>query len=423
MAKRSLPEETVEIPSKDPRTDEHTAENAFFRFNQEIETCNLPKIDTMISKGLLQLLDEPQKRSLLCKAARHCFHPILQSLLRAGISPFIRTQPNGPTPLHIAAGCFTVDPKNKDKSIRLILSAGCSVNDTMFNGQTALHLCAYHGDLRTTSTLLNHGADPNRELDTGITALHLAMKPEIAKILLRHGANPNARNYTGLTPLHSAVQTHNLEVAKVLLQNRASPDSLSTRGKTPLMLACEDTTIQPDFIRLLVEYNASMNLFNLNGFTPFHSAISNNFEAAADLFLQLGIDPTIQTKENPPRTCFQIATSNPLASRLHFCYNAKRGNIDSIKETILSENPIPPFNLWVHLIPLRKRDELRHWIDLTRALEQTMFATFFNETVDDETSMQSEVFGPVAELLAEHGTITSAKSRLEIKLLQLFFNF
>ena len=416
MSKRALEHEQHTV-LKIPKTKKNAS--ILLQFRKAVEDGDYDAVNTMILQGSLHQLKDSKKSNLINTAARRCYYRIIQRLLEAGVVPFVRTHLNHVNPLQYAAGC--TPSENKTHTFRILLSAGCTVNDTLSDGHTPLFTCAIINDFITATDLLAHGADTTIELDTGCTALHLTRSSEMATLLIRHGACVNASSVRGETPLHFAVLMRRTDVARVLLENGAFPDALTAQGKTPLMIACSDVT-PIEIIQLLVQFRASPNLFHSDGLTPFHTAISRNFTEAIDFFLDFGVDPTTPTKFTNLK-CDQLAHSAQhfdLALRLHhlqhFCELAKQGNIQHIKKIILSE-PIPQLNPWINMIPFNKKIELRLWVQLTRDLETNIYASFFNHTVDEDTSMQSEVDGPVAELLAQMGVFTSAISRNNIHLL------
>ena len=55
--------------------------------------------------------------------------------------------------------------------------------------------------LEVVATLLEHGADPNKEGPSGVVALEFANNVKMAQLLVTHGANIRHRNADGLSPL------------------------------------------------------------------------------------------------------------------------------------------------------------------------------------------------------------------------------
>lgn len=77
------------------------------------------------------------------------------------------------------------------------LENGANPNVIGRNGQTPLHLTAWHGQRGTARALLSSGADPNqKDEDAGETPLHTAVRanqPDLVVILMSGGARSSAR--------------------------------------------------------------------------------------------------------------------------------------------------------------------------------------------------------------------------------------
>ena len=164
---------------------------------------------------------------------------------------------------------FAAQQGNLD-AVRLLLSAGASVNATADDGSDALLVAIEsavrglfepdkadrrHHDLALY--LLDHGANPNASA-AGRTPLHSAVwtgQPEIAAALLARGANPNARlqkrmprvgrflggafdvNQAGATPFWLAAHFADVPTMRLLVRLGADPLLTSNDGSTPLMMA------------------------------------------------------------------------------------------------------------------------------------------------------------------------------------------
>jgi hypothetical protein len=88
------------------------------------------------------------------------------------------------TPLVAAASA------NQSAAVQILIAHGADVNKKLKRGQTALMFAAYHGDTDMVQLLLSKGADPNVDCD-GETALSYARKKghdEIVSLLIASGA-------------------------------------------------------------------------------------------------------------------------------------------------------------------------------------------------------------------------------------------
>ncbi len=114
--------------------------------------------------------------------------------------------------------------------------------------------------------LLESGANPNLQNDSGRSALHYTSATNLfraSKILLEYNANPNILNTMKKTPLHFAAYFNNLMVVQLLLESGADPNLKDINGKKPLDLVAKapwnsiylNKTYRPEgTIEILKEY-------------------------------------------------------------------------------------------------------------------------------------------------------------------------
>lgn len=93
-----------------------------------------------------------------------------------------------------------------EKELRdLVQERGVDVNQKFFFGDTALHLASSDGGNNSiVQTLLELGANPNKQNNRGLTPLHYAFKnpdPLISGLLLDKGADPSIRDNKGRVPI------------------------------------------------------------------------------------------------------------------------------------------------------------------------------------------------------------------------------
>ncbi|XP_043191074.1 uncharacterized protein LOC122364585 [Amphibalanus amphitrite] len=178
---------------------------------------------------------------------------VVETLLGHGAQVEIRGGALRETPLHIAARV-----QDGDKCAEMLLKSGASVQLTMENGQTPLHVAAQCGHLKTCQLLLEDGADPMAQSNNGENPLHLACQNSNYQVisLLRdfvakqsssesEGAARlkrlmNIRNELGETAVHYASRVtrdrlhypqEDKDIIKLLCVNGGSLDLLTTKAK------------------------------------------------------------------------------------------------------------------------------------------------------------------------------------------------
>ena len=107
---------------------------------------------------------------------------------------------------------------------RMLLDAGCDVNQCNGHGETALHLAVALQCLPCTELICAHmckiQADMNTATNNGTTALHIAVKygsSEITELLLHSQADPNATDDNLQNCLHYMARYPNDSVRSILL--------------------------------------------------------------------------------------------------------------------------------------------------------------------------------------------------------------
>lgn len=108
------------------------------------------------------------------------------------------------------------------------------------NGQAALHIAAWTGNVEIARILVENGADVNIKDRGGETPLHIASyygKADMVRFLLENGAKVGARKNNGATPLHDAAIIGRADVARLLIENGADVNARANDGLTPYAYA------------------------------------------------------------------------------------------------------------------------------------------------------------------------------------------
>uniref|UniRef100_M8BRC9 Uncharacterized protein n=1 Tax=Aegilops tauschii TaxID=37682 RepID=M8BRC9_AEGTA len=141
----------------------------------------------------------------------------------------------GSTPLHNAAAAGHCE------AVRLLLSKGVNLDPIHYQG-TRLHLAAVEDQDQVVMVLLEHGADPNKDVHHVFSYLMMTVCGKSLKCmrqLIETGADVNACDYSGPTPFTEAVADGLTDFVKVLLDAGANPNIPNQHGAIPIELAAD----------------------------------------------------------------------------------------------------------------------------------------------------------------------------------------
>ena len=133
--------------------------------------------------------------------------------------------------------------------VKLLVNAGADL-DAVGKDGTALLSASFSGQLDIVRYLLDRGADPNKESESGESALHAAAlrgHVDVCNLLVLKGAEINAQTTQGTTdlistsppvcgetPLHLAVAKGSTDVVSLLLQKGADKEVTDHIGQKPI---------------------------------------------------------------------------------------------------------------------------------------------------------------------------------------------
>jgi ankyrin repeat protein len=130
---------------------------------------------------------------------------------------------------------------------------------------------------------MSHDYDSYKSINSdGYNAIHLAAMKNSGpalRIILTESISNN-RNWLideqvedGSTALHFSTinSTNSDDSIQVLLDHGANPDLSNNLGQTPLHLACINENAFS--IRTLVKFNSTVNIADINGYSPLHEII------------------------------------------------------------------------------------------------------------------------------------------------------
>lgn len=158
----------------------------------------------------------------------------VRSLLQRGFDPNTVDEERGDTGLIVAAR------EGSARVFNLLLQArDVKLDARSRNGDTALMLAAYKGNLAAVRALLDKGAEPNQ---TGWTALHYAAtvgNNDIVQLLLDRSAYIDAESPNQTTPIMMAARGGHILTVKLLLDEGADATLKNGANMTAIDFARE----------------------------------------------------------------------------------------------------------------------------------------------------------------------------------------
>lgn len=85
-----------------------------------------------------------------------------------------------------------------------------------------------------------------------------------------------------------------VDIVAELLKRGIRVDNATKKGNTALHIA--SLAGQKEVIKLLIQYNANVNIQSLNGFTPLYMAAQENHDACVRFLLSKGANPSLATE-------------------------------------------------------------------------------------------------------------------------------
>lgn len=156
----------------------------------------------------------------------------VRTLLERGIDPNTVEEERGETGLILALR------EDAARVFELLLNTrDVDLNARARNGDSALMIAAYKGNVQAVKALLDKGAEPNQ---TGWAALHYAAavgNNQIVQMLLDHSAYIDAESPNQTTPIMMAARGGHILTVKLLLDEGADVTLKNGAGMTALDFA------------------------------------------------------------------------------------------------------------------------------------------------------------------------------------------
>ena len=266
------------------------------------------------------------------------------------------------------------------ENVEFILSNNRNLNINFrlrrnFN-RTLLHIAVQKGCFKTTSLLLQYGADGDIRDDFGCTPLHYACKSggeKIVRLLIKPVQRLYEENLEGLnaldvaayngwlniveillnegnykvtrradksrkSALHYACQKRRLRVAEYLLEkNNNGKDFKDEEERTPLFYAVEAG--DDDMVTILLEKGSSIKQTDKNNMTPLHIACKYGFVEITKAILATEEGKTIvnSTVKNQTNPLF-LAIDNDHSEIADLLFQNEYGNVESLEGERVNEN-------------------------------------------------------------------------------------
>ncbi|CAN6231694.1 unnamed protein product [Urochloa humidicola] len=155
------------------------------------------------------------------------------------------------------------------------------------SGETPLAYALRSVSVETVRFLLDHGADPNKPGEHGLTALHVAAGAgmcEMIEALLSKGADVDSFSHCGM-PLHTAIIGKQDAAVKILLDHHADAgaDVKGVGQLTPLIVAANEGLI--DFYKCLLDAGVDPDVRDDGGLLPIEIAAHNNRRKDVEILL------------------------------------------------------------------------------------------------------------------------------------------
>uniref|UniRef100_A0A674AQG9 Ankyrin repeat and FYVE domain containing 1 n=1 Tax=Salmo trutta TaxID=8032 RepID=A0A674AQG9_SALTR len=206
-----------------------------------------------------------------------------------------------------------------------LLGSGASINNTMSNGQTLLHMAIHRQDSKSALFLLEHQADINVRTQEGETALQLAISnqlPLVVDAICTRGADMSVVDKRGHPPLWLALENGLEDIASTLVRHGCDATSWSSGPS-----GCQQTLLH----RAVDENNEVTACFLIrsgcdvnsprrpgpdgeggeearDGQSPLHLAGSWGLEEVVQCLLEFGAN--VNTQDAEGRASIHVAISN-----------------------------------------------------------------------------------------------------------------
>jgi ankyrin repeat protein len=228
----------------------------------------------------------------------------VRKMLDANPSRISEVRPSGRRPLPTAVEF------NRDDIARLLLQRGADPtwDEPDAPRGTSLHKAAARGNLAIVELLLNHGADPNEEIDSTSPAIVFAATPEIHALLESRGAGLGDFDTTWIE--HDDERLRRIagnpvdafRIGNAFTMSADRPDLLARLLGAGLRMpavhtCCQGYLLKPEALRTLLAHGMSPDQMNWQHQTLLHHASTRDTSESAAILLDAGATITVRDDE------------------------------------------------------------------------------------------------------------------------------
>jgi ankyrin repeat protein/L-ascorbate metabolism protein UlaG (beta-lactamase superfamily) len=195
--------------------------------------------------------------------------PAVQRLVASDSSLLGAKEPDGSTPLHVAARTGNIE------IAKYLLGAGADLRAGDNENSNVLHLAAVGGRRDMIDLVLARGIDVNSADDNGMTAILFAVgynHADLVPYLVSKGARIDCKTKHGTTLMHQAAYRGNLDLIKYLVSEKQSLNpGFDQWGNTPLLASVSRG--RKDAVAYLLDNGADPNATSQNGLSALAFAV------------------------------------------------------------------------------------------------------------------------------------------------------
>ena len=253
-----------------------------------LQTITDPNLQSNYSTNAFMFACENGHTEVVAMLLEKNVNPNLQN--KTGLNGFMLACANGHT-----------------RIVELLLKKQVNTNERNKEGISAFIFACKHGHTKIVELLLPYGIQKSE----GSQALMCACAfghTQIVSLLLKESVDANAQNVEGLTAFMFACANGHIQIVETL-KEVVDINIQNNEGMNALMLACANGHTKVVQL-LLTELKADFNAKNCNGWNALMLASYKDKVDAAQLLLEAGLDPNIQSRQGYTSLMLASAAGN-----------------------------------------------------------------------------------------------------------------